>query len=284
VATTPRRVSVWFSEPVDIRGTSLAVFDATGAQVDQRDSAADRFERNVVAVSLPPDLPDGIYTVMWKALTGDDAGRTSGQFQFGVGDVTPAAAPATSVPRGGVDAGITIEAPIDGGIVRGSDVPLAIDVSGVTLIGMGSGETPKPGTLGGHLHVAVDGAMVGMVASGQGLVLHNLATGAHEIVVTLAAPNHLPYEPPIEARARVSVGDGAPSGPVALSGGGMPGPSGPSGPVSRIAARLPAWPVTAGLLLAAVFGLGWLATALTSRRGASRRDLAHHAGGRRSRP
>jgi len=267
VETAPARVRVWFSEPVDGAGSALSVLDATGAPVDRQDSAQDGADRTLVAVSLPPGLPDGVYTVRWKALTGDDSGRTSGEFQFGVGEAVPAPAPATSVAWDGESAGITLDEPTDGARTVGPDVPLAIFVHGVTLIEMGATDAPQPNTLGGHLHVSVDGTMIGMVATGRGLVVHDLRNGPHEILVTLSAPDHLPYDPPIEARARITVTGSTATGEVALLENGAAAVTTPPPPagLAALAARLPVWPLTAALLLAALLVLGTIAWRVTSR-------------------
>jgi methionine-rich copper-binding protein CopC len=263
VETAPTRVRVWFSESVDGAVSGLSVLDATGTAVDRNDSARDGADEKLVSVSLPADLPEGVYTVQWRAVTGDDGARTSGEFQFGVGEAAPAPAPATSVPWGGIDAGVRIDEPADGARVQGPDVPLAIHLRGVTLIAMGSQDAPAPGTLGGHLHVSADGTMIGMVPTGTGLVLRNLANGPHEIAVEIAAPDHLPYDPPIEARARITVTGSTGTGAVTLTAGGVRAVTTP--PPSGLAASLPTWPVTAGVLLVALLALGTIAWKVTSR-------------------
>lgn len=263
VGTAPIRVRVWFSESVDGADSGLSVLDATGTAVDRHDSARDGADEKLVAVSLPADLPEGVYTVRWRAFTGDDDARTSGEFQFGVGEAVPAPAPATSVPWSGVDAGVHIGEPADGALVQGPDVPLAIDVRGITLIAMGSQDAPAPGTLGGHLHVSADGTMIGMVPTGTGLVLRNLTNGPHEITVDVAAPDHLPYDPPIEARSRIMVTGSAATGAVTLEVAGVRPVTTP--PPGGLAAWLPTWPVTAGLLLGALLALGAIAWKVTSR-------------------
>lgn len=266
VETSPLRVRVWFSEPVEGAGSELSVLDAQGAPVDRHDGAQEGADPTQLSVSLPAALPDGVYTVRWKAVTGDDDARTSGEFQFGVGEAVVPPAPATSVPWAGVDARVSIEEPRDGARVEGPDVPLAIHLQGVTSIAMGSSSVPRPGTLGGHLHVSADGTMIGMVSTGKGLVVHNLANGPHEIVVALSAPDHLPYAPPIESRVRITVAGSTATGAVTLTDDGAQNvPRPPPSAVTALAARLPSWPVTAGLLLAILLVLGVLAGKLTSR-------------------
>jgi len=102
LARAPAEVRVVFSEPVDPRGSAIAVFDASGKRVDRNDPAASG-EPNGLRVSLGP-LGEGGYLVAWTALSSVDGHETKGTFAFAVGDAplpalpdVPNAAPAPSL-------------------------------------------------------------------------------------------------------------------------------------------------------------------------------------------
>jgi len=84
--TAPTRVRIWFSEDVEPSFTSISVLDKSGAQFDKRDSHRVTGEAAAMEVSLN-DLPQGLYTVVWKAISAVDGHATQGSFSFTVGDV-----------------------------------------------------------------------------------------------------------------------------------------------------------------------------------------------------
>lgn len=215
----PAVVKVWFTEPVDRAGSSLAVMDAKGATVDLGDKAQPAGEAMLLTVSLKPNLPDGVYTVKWSALT-EDGGKTAGEFQFGVGASSNPATPApTAVSTGGIAATVAITSPAEGAVITGPDVPLEVSLRQVALVESERDQIPA-GVLGGHLHVWVDGTVIAMPATAEALVIRGLASGTHTIRVEVAAPNHLSYSPTIDATRRVEVKDGAKGGSVTLTAGG----------------------------------------------------------------
>jgi copper resistance protein C len=77
----PNEVRIWFSEPVQSVSSSIKVFDASGKQVDKRDTHLDRANRALLHVSLTPGLAPGSYKVMWRA-TSVDSHVTDGDFRF----------------------------------------------------------------------------------------------------------------------------------------------------------------------------------------------------------
>jgi len=79
----PKEVRVVFSEPPDARGSELAVLDASGARVDNGDTAASD-EANGLRVSLK-EVGEGGYLVAWSALSSVDGHLTRGSFAFAVG-------------------------------------------------------------------------------------------------------------------------------------------------------------------------------------------------------
>ncbi len=77
---SPAVIKAWFTRPVAKAGSSLAVFDAHGTEVDRRDSKLDADNATLVTVSVPL-LPPGNYKVVWNA-TCRDTHHTTGSFSF----------------------------------------------------------------------------------------------------------------------------------------------------------------------------------------------------------
>jgi copper transport protein len=80
--SAPTTIRLLFSEPIDGQFSLAQVFDATGAQVDLRDS---RVEDTLLTVSLPPGLPDGVYSVVWRSLSAIDVHPEIGEYRLFVG-------------------------------------------------------------------------------------------------------------------------------------------------------------------------------------------------------
>lgn len=81
VNKSPTEVRVWFSEMVQLRLSSIKVFDASGKQVDKKDAHIDRANPAVLSVSLVPTLTAGSYKVVWR-VTSSDTHVTDGNFHF----------------------------------------------------------------------------------------------------------------------------------------------------------------------------------------------------------
>ena len=77
----PTEVRVWFSEAVQTNTSSIKVFDASGKQVDKKDTHSDRANPAVLCVSLIPALTEGSYKVVWR-VTSADTHVTDGNFHF----------------------------------------------------------------------------------------------------------------------------------------------------------------------------------------------------------
>jgi methionine-rich copper-binding protein CopC len=80
---SPAEVKIWFTDDVDLSGTTVEVLDASGNQVDKKDLHVDPKDNSIVAVSLPPHLPPGKYKVVWHALCPQHH-KTKGDFSFEV--------------------------------------------------------------------------------------------------------------------------------------------------------------------------------------------------------
>jgi copper resistance protein C len=80
---SPREVRIWFSEPIKVALSTVAVSDASGKQVDQRDLHADEKQPSLVRLSLPANLAPGLYKVTWTAVA-QDLHVGKGGFRFHV--------------------------------------------------------------------------------------------------------------------------------------------------------------------------------------------------------
>jgi copper transport protein len=99
----PTEVRVTFSEPPDARGSDLAVLDADGKRLDNRDVTLVADEPNTLRVTLGA-LGDGGYLVSWTALSAVDGHETKGVIAFAVNaplpvikDIGPASPPPTAL-------------------------------------------------------------------------------------------------------------------------------------------------------------------------------------------
>lgn len=86
VAEVPTQVRIWFTQELFRRQgmNRVEVYNADGVRVDQDDAAIDDDDRTLVTVSLPPALPDGVYTVRWHSLSAEDGHEGQGEFTFTV--------------------------------------------------------------------------------------------------------------------------------------------------------------------------------------------------------
>ena len=89
---SPKQVELLLSEPLEANGSNIKVYDSSGQAVDNGDLSVDPSNPERMTVSLPP-LPDGIYTVSWRALSQIDGHGTAGSFPFAVGKVDASVMP-----------------------------------------------------------------------------------------------------------------------------------------------------------------------------------------------
>ncbi|MBI0294687.1 copper resistance protein CopC/CopD [Streptomyces sp. PRKS01-29] len=84
VKTAPREVTLNFSEGVLLSGDSVRVLDPEGKRVDTGKAAHVGGKSSTAAAGLHSGLPDGTYTVAWKAVS-EDSHPVSGAFTFSIG-------------------------------------------------------------------------------------------------------------------------------------------------------------------------------------------------------
>jgi methionine-rich copper-binding protein CopC len=82
VKKAPNEVRIWFSEPVQPTLSAIKVFDASGKQLDKKDTHLDHHTRALLRVSLTP-IPPGSYKVSWRVVS-VDTHVTTGDFRFQV--------------------------------------------------------------------------------------------------------------------------------------------------------------------------------------------------------
>jgi len=79
----PAQMQVWFSERIEANFSKLEILNKQGQQVDRGDShTLDPFS---LVVSLPTNLPDSIYTVVYTNVSEEDGHAVKGSFAFVVG-------------------------------------------------------------------------------------------------------------------------------------------------------------------------------------------------------
>ena len=82
----PVQIELYFSEPIEPTFSTIEVLDSNGRRVDNDDSLVDLVDPTRLTVSLR-SMPDGIYTVSWRALSAVDSHITAGAYPFAVGAV-----------------------------------------------------------------------------------------------------------------------------------------------------------------------------------------------------
>ena len=78
--SAPAAVRIWFTGAIEPALSSIQVFDATGKQVDKKDTHSDRSSCSLLQISLPR-LGPGTYKVAW-GVASVDAHVTKGDFSF----------------------------------------------------------------------------------------------------------------------------------------------------------------------------------------------------------
>jgi copper transport protein len=84
VSVSPKQIDVFFSEPVDLRYSSMKVLDSSGKQVDLGKVGYKGNDESSLEVSVPV-LKDGTYTVSTNVLSQIDGHVTDNAFVFAVG-------------------------------------------------------------------------------------------------------------------------------------------------------------------------------------------------------
>ncbi len=84
--TTPNEIRLWFSEPLEANFSTIELRDGTGERVLTAQTLVDTADDKQLVLPLET-LPDGFYTVSWRALSKTDGHLTQGSFPIAIGAV-----------------------------------------------------------------------------------------------------------------------------------------------------------------------------------------------------
>ena len=148
LAESPPRVDVWFSQELR-RAGGLPTLEVVnfGGDVLSDPAVLDDDDRTHVYAALPPSLPNGRYTVIWRNLSDEDDEEARGAFHFYVGEgpdtaseivltPPPTASPTADPPPTPDDDGgwpawvIALVGAVGGGVVVGAVVLFAVRRAG----------------------------------------------------------------------------------------------------------------------------------------------------------
>ena len=110
IETPPERVTLYLTEALEAGFSRIQVLDAAGSEVHLGDSQVDPVDPTVMSIELA-DLPEGTYTIIWRALSRVDGHITSGALPFVVGD--PALVEAVPAAAQSVEAEEYVVSPIE---------------------------------------------------------------------------------------------------------------------------------------------------------------------------
>ena len=82
VKSSPRIISLWFTQNLEAAFSTIEVLDASGARMNIGKAVVDGADRKLLRVSVKA-LPAGTYTVKWHVLS-VDTHTTEGNFTFQV--------------------------------------------------------------------------------------------------------------------------------------------------------------------------------------------------------
>lgn len=98
LSTSPSRIDLFFSEPVDIKYSKLSVIDQDGKQVDNKDIGYLNGDQSSLSVTVPK-LIDGVYTVSSTVLSQTDGHVTDNAFVFAIGAASIPSNISSSIPE-----------------------------------------------------------------------------------------------------------------------------------------------------------------------------------------
>jgi hypothetical protein len=111
-------------------------------------------------------------------------------------DATPSAPTTPSGARPSTDATLAIVSPKDGQVIKGSDVPLKVDLAGGKIVQVAGSTALVPNE--GHLHVYLDDQLISMT-SATTTTIPDVEPGTHLLKVEFVANDHFPYDPRVIA-------------------------------------------------------------------------------------
>ena len=84
LATAPSEIRMWFNEEISPEFSSARLLNINGEEIKLESLRRDPDDPTLLIMALPP-IPDGVYSVNWKALSEADGHFTQGLLVFGVG-------------------------------------------------------------------------------------------------------------------------------------------------------------------------------------------------------
>src|SRR3989441_8380474 len=89
LSSSPTKVDIYLSDPIDIRYSQLKVLDSDGKEIQENDLHYINNNQYTMSVSLPAGLKDGLYTISTKVLDQTDGHVTEDAFVFAIGQPVP---------------------------------------------------------------------------------------------------------------------------------------------------------------------------------------------------
>jgi methionine-rich copper-binding protein CopC len=80
ISKAPAVVNIWYTQEPEPAFSRIEVYNSDGKEIDKKDTHPDEKDARELIVSLP-DLPAGIYKVVWHVLS-VDTHKTQGDFKF----------------------------------------------------------------------------------------------------------------------------------------------------------------------------------------------------------
>ncbi|GLV57370.1 copper transport protein YcnJ [Dictyobacter sp. S3.2.2.5] len=84
LTTPPTQFKAWFSEDLNPTSSTMEVVNASNTPVDSKDAHVTSGDPREMIVSLPDNLPPGVYVVVWRTQSADDGHILRGSVRFSV--------------------------------------------------------------------------------------------------------------------------------------------------------------------------------------------------------
>ncbi|MBL8119250.1 MAG: copper resistance protein CopC, partial [Anaerolineae bacterium] len=84
---SPPEIRLWFTEPLEPQFSRIILRDSDGNVLNTPASFVDPVDAFQMALQ-PGELPDGLYTVAWRALSAADGHPSMGSYPFVIGDAS----------------------------------------------------------------------------------------------------------------------------------------------------------------------------------------------------
>ncbi len=139
VHASPTRVQMWFSEDLDPSLSTAQVVNANRKRVDANDAHINSADNKQIDLSLPANLPPGIYTVVWRSDAADDGHVLLGSFIFTIAnaDGTVPHLPAGANPARGIlgSIGTSVPGTLDGPTVFNLIMVILVELGAIFWMG-----------------------------------------------------------------------------------------------------------------------------------------------------